>query len=173
VWYPDRISARGPRGYDEVARATDDDGSDTDEGSGTSGGACRALEPPFGSDVGFCLCGEDFPGCRILYLGFPFPDVEGGVTGTGVAVLDVSVEPDKEDGTLMDDMERGSNGFLALPFNFASSCAFVNLNLAVCGVSVLSLDSLDEDGAGDEGREQDCDREWEGESAGVEGVRER
>lgn len=78
----------------------------------------------------------------------------------------MSVELDKE------DMERGSNG-LALPFNFASSCAFANLNLAVCGVSVLSLDSLDEDGAGDDGRERDCDREREGERAGVEGVRER
>jgi hypothetical protein len=108
-----------------------------------------------------------------LYLDFPFPEVVGGGNGTGVAVLDVSVEPDKEDGTLMEDMERGSNGFLAFPFNFASSCAFANLNLAVCGVSVFSLDSLDEDWAGDDGREQDCDREWEGESAGVEGVRER
>jgi hypothetical protein len=109
-------------------------------------------------------------GCRILYLDFPSLEVvsEGGTgIGTGVAVLDVFVEPDNEDGTLMEDMERGSNGLLAFPFNFASSCAFANLNLAVWGVSVLSLDSLDEEGVGDDGRER------EGESAGVEGVRER
>lgn len=83
-----------------------------------------------------------------MYLGFPFSDaVVGGGTGigTGVAVLEVSVEPDKEEGTLMEDMESGSNGLFAFPFNLASSCAFANLNLAVCGVSVLSLDSLDED----------------------------
>ena len=172
MWYPDRINARGPCEYGEVARAAEDDGGDAGEGSRTRG-TDRAFESPSESDVGFCLCGEDFLGCRILYLGFPFPDVVGGGTGTGVAVLDVSVEPDKEDGTLMEDMERGSNGFLAVSFNFASSCAFANLNLAVRGVSVLSLDSLDEDGAGDDGREQDCDRELEGESAGVEGVRER
>lgn len=124
----------------------------------------------------FCFCGRDFPECRILYLDFPFPDVvvgEGTGTGTGVAVLDVSVEPDKEDGTLMEDIESGSNGILALPSNFTSSCAFADLNLAVCGVSVFSLDSLDEDSAGDDGREQDCDRERGGERAGVEGVSER
>ena len=120
-----------------------------------------AFDSPLGCNAVFCFSGEDFLGCRILYLDFPFSYVAWGGTGTGVAVLDVSVELDKEDGTLMEDMERGSNGFLA------SSCAFANLNLAVCGVSVLSLDSLDEDGVGDDGRER------EGESAGVEGVRER
>jgi len=126
--------------------------------------------------VGLCFRAEDLLGSRILYLDFPFPGVGvGGGTdiGTGVTVLDVSVEPDKEGETLMEDMERGSNGFLVFPFDFASSCALANLNLAVRGVSVLSLDSLDEERAGDDGREQDCDREWEGESAGVEGVRER
>ena len=136
-----------------------------------SGGTDKAIESPFGSDVG--PCGEDLLECGILYFDFPFPDVVVGGTGIGVAVLDVSVELDKEDGTLIEDMERGSNGFFASPFNFASSCALENLNLAVRGVSVLSLDSLDEDGAGDDGRERDCDREREGESAGVEGVRER
>lgn len=65
--------------------------------------------------------------------------------GTGVAVLDVSVEPDKEDGRLIEDMESGSNGFLEFPFSSACSCALASLNLAVCGVSVLSLDSLDEE----------------------------
>lgn len=83
-----------------------------------------------------------------MYLDFPFPDVVMGGSfgiGIGVAVLEVSVEPDKEDGTLREDMERGSNGFLAFPFTLPSSCAFANLNLAVRGVSVLSLDSLDED----------------------------
>ena len=111
-----------------------------------------------------------------MYLDFPFPDVVVGGdtdTGTGVAVLDVSVEPDKEDGTLIEDMESGSNGILALPFELASSCVFENLNLAVRGVSVFSLDSLDEDSAGDGGRERDCDRERDGERAGVEGVCER
>ena len=39
------------------------------------------------------------------------------------------------------------------------------------GVSVFSLDSLDEDSAGDDGR--DLERERDGESAGVEGVLER
>jgi len=126
--------------------------------------------------VGARFCGEDFLGCRILYLGLPFPDaVVGGGTGigTGVAVLDVSVELGKEDGTLIEDIERGSKGILAFPFSFGSSCAFAALNLAVYGVSVFSLDSLDEDRAGDDCRERDCDREREGESAGVEGVRER
>ena len=98
----------------------------------------------------------------------------GGISiGTGVAVLGVAVESDKEDGRLMEDMERGSSDFLAFPFSLVSPCAFANLNLAVRGVSVLSLDSLDEEGIGDDGRERECDREWEGESAGVEGVRER
>jgi hypothetical protein len=143
----------------------DDSGAEegfTKEGSG---------KPPFGSDVGFCPCEVGLMGCRILYFDFPFVDAVVGVgsgIGTGVAVLDVSVEPDREDGTLMVDMESESNGFLAFPFNFASSCAFANLNLAVIGVSVFSLDSLDDDSAGDDGR--DCDREREGESAGVEGV---
>lgn len=83
-----------------------------------------------------------------MYLDFPLSDVVvggGAGIGTGVAVLEVSVEPDNEEGTLMEDMESGSNGTFAFPFNLASSCAFANLNLAVCGVSVLSLDSLDED----------------------------
>ena len=113
-------------------------------------------------------------GCRILYFDFPFVDAVGRVdsgTGTGVTVLDVSVEPGREDGTLIVDMESESNGFLAFPFNFSSSCAFANLNLAVIGVSVFSLDSLDDDSAGDDGRE--WDREREGERAGVEGVLER
>ena len=71
-------------------------------------------------------------------------------------------------------MERGSSDFLVFPFSLVSPCAFANLSLAVRGVSVLSLDSLDEDGTGADGRERECDREWEGESAGVEGpVRER
>lgn len=69
----------------------------------------------------------------------------GAGIGIGVAVLDVSVEPDKEDGRLMEDMESGSNGFLGFPPDPMSPCAFASLNLAVCGVSVLSLDSLDED----------------------------
>jgi len=140
------------------------------------GGMGGISNSPFGSDVGACFCGEVFLGCRILYIRWLFPDViVGGGTGigTGVAVLDVSVELDKEDGTLIEDMERGSKGILAFPFNLASSCTFEVLNLAVYGVSVFSLDSLDEDGAGDDGRERDCDREREGESAGVEGVRER
>lgn len=111
--------------------------------------------------------------CRILHLDFPF--VVAGVAdagiGTGVAVLDVSVELDKEEGTLMVDMESESKGILGFPFNLASSFAFANLNLAVTGVSVFSLDSLDEDSAGDDGR--DCDRDREGERAGVEGVLER
>ena len=117
--------------------------------------------------------GEDFLGFRILYLGLAFPDIDlGGSTGigAGVTVLDVSDELHKEDGTLIEDMERASKGIFIFPFNIASPCAF---NLAVYGVSVFSLDSLDEDGAGDDGRERDCDREREGERAGVEGVRER
>ena len=117
------------------------------EGSKINGWTGRAFELSFGSDVEFRFCEEDFLGCRILYMDFPFPDavVGGTCTGTGVGVLDVSVEPDKEDGRLIEDMESGSNEFFALPLNLASSCAFASLNLAVCGVSVLSLDSLDED----------------------------
>jgi len=141
-----------------------------------SEGNGMAFESPFESEVRFSFCGGDFLGCRILYLDFPLLDgVVGGDTGTGtgVAVLDVSVELDKEDGTLMEDMESGSNGILVLPFKLVSFCAFANLNLAVRGVSVLSLDSLDEDCAGDDGREWDCDRERDGERAGVEGVCER
>jgi len=153
------MNARGPEEYDDVTRMPEGDGSDTEEGSEINGGTGMAFDSPLGCNAGFCFSGEDFLGCRILYLDFPV--AVGGGTGIGVAVLDVSVELDKEDGTLMEDMERESNGFLA------SSCAFANLNLAVCGVSVLSLDSLDEDGVGDDGRER------EGESAGVEGVRER
>lgn len=107
-----------------------------------------------------------------MYFDFPFVGAGGGVgIGTGVAVLDVSVEPDKEEGTLMADMERESGGFFAFPFNLASSRAFADLNPTVSGVSVFSLDSLDEDSAGDDGR--DWDRERDGESAGVEGVLER
>ena len=111
-------------------------------------------------------------GCRILYLSFPFVDVVGAVAGigTGVAVLDVSVEPDKEEGTLMEDMESGSSDF-EFAFSLASSLAFANLNLAVSGVSVFSLDSLEEDSAGEDGRDRDPERD--GESAGVEGVLER
>ena len=52
-----------------------------------------------------------------------------------MAVLDLSVELDKEDGTLMEDTERGSKGILVFPLNFASPCAFAALNLAVDGVS--------------------------------------
>ena len=159
-----------------VVRTPGSRDDETEEGPEISGGIGRVPESPFGSNAGARFCGEDFLGCGILYLGLPFPGVAvGGGTsiGTGVAVLDVSVELDKEDGTLMEDMERGSKGILAFPFNFASPCAFAALNLAVYGVSVFSLDSLDEDGAGDDGRERDCDLEREGESAGVEGVRER
>lgn len=172
--YPDRISARGLCGCDGVARVPEGDG-DMVEGSEIKEWTDSVFGSTVRSDAGFSFCGEDFLGPRILYLDFPFPDVAVGVTGTGmgVAVLDVSVELDREDGTLMADMERESKVSLAFPFNFASPCVLPNLNLAVRGVSVLSLDSLDEDRAGDDGREQDCDREWEGESAGVEGVRER
>jgi hypothetical protein len=175
VWYPDRNSARGPCEYGEVARTAEGDDDGTEEGSGISGGSGMAFESPFGGGVRFSFCGGDFLGCRILYLDFPLPDVVVGDTGTGtgVAVLDVSVEPDNEEGTLMEDMESGSNGILGFPSDFASSCAFANLNFAVRGVSVFSLDSLDEDWAGDDGRERDCDRERDGERAGVEGVCER
>jgi len=148
VRYPDRNSVRGLCEYDEVAKTAEGGDDETGEGFEISEGNGIAPESPFGSEVRFNFCGGDFLGCRILYLDFPFPDivVEGDTgTGTGVAVLDVSVEPDKEDGTLMEDMESGSNGILAFPFNFGSSWAFANLNLAVRGVSVLSLDSLDEE----------------------------
>jgi len=157
-----------------VIKTPEDCDGNTEEGPETSGGIGRVFKSPFGSDSGVCFWGEDFLGCRIL-LGLTFPNIVVGSTGigTGVAVLDVSVELDKEDGTLMEDMERGSKGILTFPFGFAFPCAFAALNLAVYGVSVFSLDSLDEDGAGDDGRERDCDREREGESAGVEGVRER
>ena len=61
----------------------------------------------------------------------------GGVgIGAGVAALDVSVEPDKEDGMLMADMERELNGFLSFALDLASFCggrALANLNLAVSG----------------------------------------
>jgi len=130
---------RGPREFGEVARALRDDG-----GSDIRGGSGSSPKSSSGSDVGFCFRGENFLGRRILYLDFPLPDVvvtDTGI-GIGVAVLDVSVEPDKEEGRLMVDMERGSNGFLVFPFN---PCVFANLNLAVSGVSVLSLDSLDEE----------------------------
>lgn len=173
MWNPDRINARGPREYDGVVSTPEDGKGDAEEGSEPKGETGELLGSPLVSDVGFCFWKVDFMGCRILYFGFPFVDVvvaDAGI-GTGVAVLDVSVELDKEEGTLMVDMESGSKGILAFPFNLASSCAFANLNLAVTGVSVFSLDSLDEDPAGDDGR--DCDREREGESAGVEGVLER
>ena len=155
MWNPDRISARGPRGYDEVVSTPGDDEGDTEEGSGPKGGTIESLELPLGSDVGFCFWKVDFVGCRILYFDFPSVDVvvaDAGI-GTGVGVLDVSVELDKEEGTLMVDIESGSKGILAFPFNLAFSCAFANLNLAVTGVSVFSLDSLDEDSAGDDGRD--------------------
>lgn len=173
MWYPDRNNARGPCEYDEVTRTPEGDGGNTEEGFEINEGNGMALESPFGSEVRLSFCGGDFLGFRILYLDFPFPDVVVGDTGTGtgVAVLDVSVEPDKEDGTLIEDMESGSKGILV--FNSASCCAFVSLNLAVRGVSVFSLDSLDEDWAGDDGRERDCERERDGERAGVEGVCER
>ena len=122
---------RGPEEYDGVPRALEDDNSDVEGGSEISGGSGRVFESPLGR---FCFRGEDFLGCRILYLGFPFPEVVvGGGTGigTGVAVLEVSAELGKEDGPLMEDMERGSNGFPGFPFHFASSCAFANLYLAV------------------------------------------
>ena len=167
MWNPERISARGPCGREEVASSREDDDGDT-EGTG------KPSASPFGRDVGFCFCKADFAGWRILYFDFAFADVvveAGAGIGTGVAVLEVFVEPDKDEGSLMVDMERGSKGFLAFPFNFASSCALANLNLAVSGVSVFSLDSLEEDSAGDDGR--DCGRERDGESAGVEGVLER
>lgn len=174
MWNPDRISARGPRGYDEVVNTPENDEGDAEEGSEPRGGTGESLESPLEIDVGFCFWKVDFVGCRILYFGFPFVDVVVAADadiGTGVAVLDVSVELDKEEGTLRVDMESESKGILAFPFNLASSCAFANLDLAVTGVSVFSLDSLDEDSAGDDGR--DCDRERDGESAGVEGVLER
>jgi hypothetical protein len=56
--------------------------------------------------MGCCFCVVILMECRISFSGV-------GI-GTGVTILDVSVEPDKEDGTLMADMERESNGFLAL-----------------------------------------------------------
>ena len=170
---PDRISARGFCGYDEVVNAPEDGGGDTEEGSGIKGGIGKS---PFGSGAEFCFCVVVLVEWRILYLDFPFAGVvaRGGAgIGTGVAVLDVSVEPDKEGGTLMVDIDRESNGFLAFAFDLASSCALAYLNLAVSGVSVLSLDSLEEDSAGEDGRERDCDGERDGESAGVEGVLER
>ena len=111
--------------------------------------------------------GVDFVGRRILYSYSPFAGIvamRAGVgIGTGVAALDPPVEPDK--GTLVVAVERGSKGFLAFTFNFASSCAFANLNLAGSGVSAFSLDSLDEDSTGDDGRDCGCGRD--GESAGV------
>ena len=42
----------------------------------------------------------------------------GAGIGTGVAVLDVSVEPDKGEGTVM--VDRRSKQFLAFPFNSVS-----------------------------------------------------
>jgi hypothetical protein len=174
VWNPDRIRARGPCGYNEVAKVREDDQEGDTGGSEIKGETGNALGSAFSIDVGSRFCEMDLVGRRILYFDFPFVDVVVGAgtgIGTGVAVLDVSVEPDKEDGPLIADMESDSNGFLAFPFSRASSCALANLNLAVIGVSVFSLDSLDEDSAGDDGR--DRERERDGESAGVEGVLER
>ena len=111
--------------------------------------------------------GVDFVGCRILYFDSPFAGIAamgaGVAIGTGVAALDAPVEPDK--GTPVVAVERGSKGFMAFPFGFASSCAFANLNLAGSGVSTFSLDSFDEDSTGGDGRDCSCGRD--GESAGV------
>ena len=159
----DRTNARGARGYDEVAKTPEDGEGDGEEGRDIDGETGKALESVLWGD---CFWKVGFVGRRALYFDFVGA---GAGTGTGVAVLDVSVEPDKEEGTLIADMESGSNGFLAFPSNCASSCVLANLDLAVIGVSVFSLDSLDEDSVGDDGR--DCERE--GESAGVEGVLER
>ena len=49
----------------------------------------------------------------------------GAGTSAGIGVLDVSVRPDKE-GTLIADMESGSNGFLEFPSNRVSSCVLTN-----------------------------------------------
>ena len=170
---PDRISARGFCGYDEVVNTPEDDGGGMEERSEIKGGIGKS---PCGSDVGFCFRVVVLVEWRILYLDFPFTGVvaRGGAgIGTGVADLEVSVEPDEEGGTLMVDMEKESNGFLAFAFNLASSCALAYLNLAVSGVSVLSLDSLDEDSAGDDGWERDREGERDGENTGVEGVLKR
>ena len=120
------------------------------------GGTGKALESVFWGD---CFCKVGLVGRRVLYFYFV-----GAGTGTsaGVGVLDVPVEPDKE-GTMTVDMESGSIGFLEFPSNRVSSCVLANLGLAVIGVSVFSLDLLDEDSVGDDGR--DCERE--GESAGI------
>ena len=94
----------------------------------------------------------------------------GAGISTGIAVLDVSIEPDRE-GTPMVDIKRGSKRFLAFPFDFASSCAFANPNLTVSGVSVFSLDSVDRESVG--GDDRYCGRERDEEGAGVEGTLER
>lgn len=110
----------GPRGYDEAAKNLEDDEGGMKGGSEVKGETGKTPESASRGGVGFCFCEVDFVGCRILYFDFPLVDVAVGAgagIGTGVAVLDVSVEPDKEDGTLIEDMESGSNDFLALPFN--------------------------------------------------------
>ena len=117
MWNPDRISTRRPCGYDEVVKTPGDDEVDTEEGSRVTG---KVPESGLWSEVGFCFCRVGIAGCRILYVGFPFVDAAVGAgagIGTGVAVLDVSVESDKEDGRLIVDMESESNGFLAFPPN--------------------------------------------------------
>ena len=112
-------------------------------------------------------------GVAFCILIFSFVDAIVGVgagIGTGIAVLDVSIEPDRE-GTPMVDSKRGSKQFLAFLFDFASSCAFMNPNLTVSGVSVFSLDSVGRESVGGDGRY--CGRERDGEGAGVEGTLER
>ena len=116
---PGRISVGGFCGYGEVVNTPDDGGGDTEEGSEIKGGIGKS---PFGSDVGFCSRAVVLVEWCILYLGIPFAGVVagGGVgIGTDVAVRDVSVEPEKVDGTMIADRERGSNpGFLAFALNW-------------------------------------------------------
>ena len=57
--------------------------------------------------MGRLLLESRLRGASSLYFDFVGA---GAGTGTGVAILDVSVEPDKEEGTLIADMESGSNG---------------------------------------------------------------
>ena len=118
--------ARGVQEVFEVFRTREARDGEAEGGPEISGGISSVSKSPFWSDEGARFYGEDFLGCGILYLGLPFPDVvAGGGTGigTGVAVL---VELDKEDGTLMEDTERGSKGILVFPLNFAPT--------ALCGL---------------------------------------
>ena len=107
----DRINARGARGYGEVAKTQEDGEGDGEEAREIDGEAGEALESVLWGD---CFWKAGFVGCCALYFDFVGA---GAGADTGVAVLDVSVEPDKEEGTLIADMESVSNGFLAFPSN--------------------------------------------------------